>query len=59
MLIEATRDLRAAVYGHVCVHVDADREPILFNKKNVDTSTTRIGYVCKQEVSQKKKVVAA
>jgi hypothetical protein len=33
VLIEAMRDLRAAVYGHICVHADANREPILFNKK--------------------------
>ena len=55
VLIEAMRDLRAAVYGHVCVHADANREPILFNKRIVDTSTTRIAYVCNQEVSPKEK----
>jgi len=61
VLIEAMRDLRVAVYGQVCVHVDANREPILLTKNcGHVTSTTRIGYVCNQEVSRpKKKVVSA
>ena len=48
VLIEAMRDLRAAVYGHICVHADANREPILFNKKLWTRHVNNAYWLCLQ-----------